>query len=84
MAATSADRRKLATLGAGQGDWCCSGPHSMLRGAGGASPPPAPTTSNLDLAPCAVSVGDGALGCARSQVTTQANRRNAGRREGRR
>src|SRR5919204_589019 len=25
MAATSADRRKLATLGAGRGDWCCIG-----------------------------------------------------------
>src|ERR687897_2606939 len=39
-----------------------SGPHSMLRGSGGASPPPAPTSQNLVLAPCAVSVGDRSLG----------------------
>src|SRR5215218_8511442 len=30
-----------------------SGPHSMLRGSGGASPPPAPTSRMLVLASCA-------------------------------
>src|SRR5215204_505159 len=45
MAATSADRRKLAVLGAGRADWLCIGTSFDALGAGGASPPPAPTTS---------------------------------------
>ena len=45
MAATSADRRKVAVLGAGRGDWLCIGTSFDALGAGGASPPPAPTSS---------------------------------------
>ena len=56
MAATSADRRKLAALGAGRADWLCIGTSFDALGAGGASPPPAPTLQNLVLASCAVSV----------------------------
>src|SRR4029450_3841179 len=52
MAATSAERRKVATLGAGRGDWWCIGTSLDALGAGGASPPPAPT-SRMVLAPCA-------------------------------
>src|SRR5215218_2437162 len=47
MAATWADRRKLATLGARRGDWLCIGTSLDALGAGGASPPPAPTLQNL-------------------------------------
>jgi hypothetical protein len=54
MAATSADRRKLAVLGAGRGDWLCIGTSLDALGAGGASPPPAPLLQNLDLASYAV------------------------------
>src|SRR5512132_3922279 len=52
MAATWADRRKVAALGAGRGDWLCIGTSLDAWGAGGASPPPAPT-SRMVLAPCA-------------------------------
>ncbi len=53
MAAASADRRKLAVLGVRRGDWLCIGTSFDALGAGGASPPPAPTFQNLVLAPCA-------------------------------
>src|SRR5918994_287709 len=45
ISATSADRKKVAALGAGRGDWCCIGTSLDALGAGGASPPPAPTGS---------------------------------------
>ena len=45
--------QELAVLGAGRGDWCCIGTSLDALGAGGASPPPAPTLQNLVLAPCA-------------------------------
>jgi len=46
MAATSADRRKVAVLGTCRGDWLCIGTSFDALGAGGASPPPAPTLQN--------------------------------------
>src|SRR5215218_8435299 len=45
MAATSADRRKVAVLGARRADWLCIGTSLDALGAGGASPPPDPTSS---------------------------------------
>src|SRR5215218_2234011 len=69
MAATSADRRKLAVLGAGRADWLCIGTSLDALGAGGASPPPAPTLQNLVLAPCADLNGVMApSACERSQM----------------
>src|SRR4030095_11213792 len=47
-----------------------SGPHSMLWGFGGASPPPAPTLQNLDLAPCAV-LDDGMASSSNDAVCGQ-------------
>src|SRR5215211_8690621 len=54
MAATSADRRKLAGLGAGRGDWLCIGTSLDALGAGGASPPPGPFLVAFVLVACAV------------------------------
>ena len=53
MAATWADRKKLAALGAGRGDWLCIGTSLDAWGFGGASPPPAPTSRMLVHASCA-------------------------------
>src|SRR6266542_395219 len=66
MAATSADRRKLATLGAGRADWLCIGTSLDALGVPGARHRPRPRPlQNLVLAPCAVSMADGSLGlCA--------------------
>src|SRR5215217_5494337 len=70
MAATWADRRKVATLGAGRGDWLRIGTSFDALGAGGASPPPAPTLQNLVLAPCADLNGVMApSACEQSQMT---------------
>ena len=38
---------KVAALGAGRGDWLCIGTSLDALGAGGASPPPAPTSQML-------------------------------------
>src|SRR5215211_3108505 len=53
MAATSADRRKVATLGARRGDWCCIGTSLDALGARGRVTAPGPALQNLALAPCA-------------------------------
>jgi hypothetical protein len=50
MGATCADHAKVAVLGARRGDWLCIGTSLDALGAGGASPPPAPTSSDLALA----------------------------------
>src|SRR4029450_7427320 len=85
MAATWADRRKVATLGAGRGDWCCIGTSLDALGVPGARHRPRPRLSEprsrvwrgrqLVMAPSA---------CELSQMATQGNRRKAVRREGRR
>src|SRR5215211_6001280 len=54
MAATWADRRKVAVLGAGRGDWLCIGTSLDALGAGGASPPPGPFLVAFVLVACAV------------------------------
>src|SRR4029453_11912310 len=45
MGATCADHGKVAVLGARRGDWLCIGTSLDALGAGGPSPPPAPTSS---------------------------------------
>src|SRR5215207_10176742 len=53
MVATSADRRKVATLGAGRGDWCCIGTSLDALGAGARHRPRPQPLQKLDLALCA-------------------------------
>jgi hypothetical protein len=55
----------------------------MLWGFRGRSTAPGPDLLGMHLASCAASAGHGSLACALSQMTTQANRRRAGPRQGR-
>src|SRR5215217_3304887 len=66
IAAASADRRKVAALGAGCTDWVCIGTSLDALGLRGRVTAPGPDLFRTwYLAPCAVSFGDGSLGvCA--------------------
>jgi hypothetical protein len=70
MAATSADRRKLAVLGTGRADWLCIGTSFDALGVPGARHRPRPRPQNLPPAPCADLNGVMApSACERSQMT---------------
>jgi hypothetical protein len=70
MAAASADRRKVATLGARRADWLCIGTSLDAQGIRGRVTAPGPDSQNLVLAPCADLNGVMApSACERSQMT---------------
>src|SRR5215208_2065358 len=71
MAATWADRRKLAVLGAGRGDWLCIGTSLDALGVPGARhrPRPRPLSTSISR-PARISTGHGSL--ALSGIATDA------------